>query len=86
MNLSQIVSIIIMSFGAVSLFMAKSALGKEYRRNYTNIVLGITCLVSAVWSYGFAIVFATTNTSVAYVGRTIGMVGVFGFFVHPNSA
>ena len=81
MNFSQIIAIIIMSFGAISLFMAKSALGAAYRHNYTNLVLGITCIVSAIWSYGFAIVFATTNPSVAYIGRSVGMIGVFGFFV-----
>lgn len=81
MNLAQISSIILFSFGAVALFMAKSALGPAYRDNYTNRLLGITCIMSSIWSYGFALVFLTTNLNVAYWGRFFGMIGVFGIFI-----
>lgn len=81
MNPSQVISIIIFSFGAIALFMGKSALGSSYRGSITNILLGVTCLTSAIWSYGFAVVFLTTDLDIAYYGRCFGMIGVFGFFI-----
>lgn len=81
MSVSQICAIFVMSFGAVALFMAKSSLGAQYRGSYTNRILGAICIVSAIWSYGFAILFATTNVEMAYWGRCFGMIGVFGFFI-----
>lgn len=81
MSLALVCSIIIFSFGAVAIFMGKSALGSAYRDNRTNRLLGIAALMSAIWSYGFGLVFVTTNISVAYWGRLVGMIGVFGYLI-----
>jgi len=81
MYISQIISIFIFSFGAITLFMGKSALRKVYREVYTNKILGIICLMSSIWSYGFGFVFFATDENLAYWGRNIGMIGVFGLFI-----
>ena len=79
MYIAQIFSIILLSFGASALYLGFSAMRKQFREYLGNSVLGLLCFFSAIWSYGFGMVFLTTNTTIAYWGRTIGMIGVFGF-------
>lgn len=81
MYIAQVFSIILISFGAAACYLGISATRKQFREFLGNLLLGLLCFASAIWSYGFGMVFLTTSTKVAYWGRTIGMIGVFGFLI-----
>lgn len=81
MYIAQLFSIILLSFGAAAMYLGVSALRKQYREYLGNSILGVLCISSAIWSYGFGMVFLTDNTTIAYWGRTLGMVGVFGYLI-----
>ena len=81
MYLAQVYSIILISFGAAAFYLGLSALRKQYREYKGNVILGFLCFMSAIWCYGFGMVFLTSNTTIAYWGRTIGMIGVFGYLI-----
>lgn len=79
MYVAQIYSIILFSFGAAAIYLGISACRKKYREYLGNLLLGLTCFCSSIWCYGFGLVFLTSSTSVAYIGRLIGMIGVMGY-------
>lgn len=81
MYIAQIYSIILLSFGAAAFYLGISAVRKQYREYMGNSVLGLLCFSSSIWCYGFGMVFLTSNTTIAYWGRTIGMIGVFGYLI-----
>lgn len=81
MYIAQIYSIILLSFGAAACYLGISALRKQFREYSGNAILGWLCFSSSIWCYGFGLVFLTANTSIAYWGRTIGMIGVFGYLI-----
>lgn len=81
MYVAQIYSIILLSFGAAALYLGISAVRRQFRDYAGNVILGLLCFSSAIWCYGFGFVFLTSNTTVAYWGRTIGMIGVFGYLI-----
>lgn len=81
MTISHIFSIILLSFGAAALYLGISAVRKQFRDYMGNVLLGLLCFSSSLWSYGFGILFLTTDTEFAYWGRTIGMLGVFGYMI-----
>lgn len=81
MYIAQIFSIILLSFGAAAFYLGISAVRKQFRDYIGNSILGLLCFSSAIWCYGFGMVFLTSNTSIAYWGRTIGMIGVFGYLL-----
>ena len=81
MYIAQIYSIILLSFGAAAFYLGVSACRKQFREFAGNIILGLLCFSSAIWCYGFGMVFLTSNTTVAYWGRTIGMIGVFCYLI-----
>lgn len=77
MYIAQIFSIILLSFGAAAFYLGVSALRRKYRDYLGNLILGLLCVASCIWSYGFGMVFLTNSPQIAYWGRTIGMIGVF---------
>lgn len=81
MYIAQIYSIILLSFGAAAFYLGVSAVRKKYREYAGNSILGLLCFSSSIWCYGFGMVFLTSDTSIAYWGRTIGMIGVFGYLI-----
>ena len=81
MYISQIYSIILLSFGAAALYLGLSAVRKQFREYAGNAILGLLCFSSSIWCYGFGLVFLTTNTTIAYWGRTLGMIGVFAYLI-----
>ena len=81
MYVSHIFSIILLSFGAAAMYLGISAFRKQFRDYAGNVLLGVLCVSSSLWSYGFGILFLTTSTEIAYWGRTIGMLGVFGYMI-----
>lgn len=81
MYIAQIYSIILFSFGAAAVYLGASALRKKFRDYIGNLVLGCMCISSAIWCYGFGMVFLTSDTRIAYWGRTLGMIGVFGYLL-----
>lgn len=81
MNIALIFSVILISFGAAAIYLGVSATRKQFREYIGNLLLGILCYSSALWSYGFGLLFLTENTELAYWGRTIGMIGVFGYMI-----
>lgn len=48
---------------------------KAHRGEKDNIVMGLLCYASAIWSLGFGVLYAATDVKVAYWGRTFGMIG-----------
>lgn len=81
MYIAHIFSIILLSFGAAAFYLGLSAMRKRFRDYKGNILLGMLCFSSSLWSYGFGVLFLTNNTEIAYWGRTIGMLGVFGYMI-----
>lgn len=81
MYISHIFGIILVSFGAAAAYLGISAYRKQFRDYSGNIILSLMCLFSAIWSYGFGILYLTYDEHIAYWGRTIGMIGVFGFLI-----
>lgn len=81
MYISHIFSVILLSFGAAALYLGISAARRRFRDYIGNVLLGIMCFSSSLWSYGFGVLFLTNNTEIAYWGRTIGMLGVFGYMI-----
>lgn len=81
MVLGQWFGIILIGFCAAALYMSVSALRLRYREYRGNILLGILCLSSSIWSFGFGLIFIQTDVSIAYYGRCIGMIGVFGMLI-----
>jgi len=79
--IAQIFAIILFSFGAAAFYMGISALRYKYREFRENRLLGLMCLASSVWSFGFGIVFVQRDTSIAYWGRAYGMIGVFVYMM-----
>ena len=81
MVLGQWFGIILIGFCAAAIYMAVSALRFRYREYRGNILLGILCISSAIWSFGFGLIFIQQSLTIAYYGRCIGMVGVFGMLI-----
>lgn len=81
MYIAQIYSIILLSFGAAAFYLGVSAVRKRFREYAGNLILGMLCFSSSIWCYGFGMVFLTSNTKIAYWGRTLGMIGVFGYLI-----
>ena len=81
MYVAQIYSIILLSFGAAAFYLGISAARRQFRDYAGNAILGLLCFSSSVWCYGFGLVFLTSNTRLAYWGRTIGMLGVFAYII-----
>ena len=81
MYIAQIYSIILLSFGAAALYLGVSAVRRQFRDYAGNAILGLLCFSSSIWCYGFGMVFLTSNTTIAYWGRTIGMIGVFAYLI-----
>lgn len=81
MYVSHVFAIILISFGAAATYLGISATRKQFRDYKGNVYLGLICFFSAIWSYGFGTLFLTNNTTYAYWGRTIGMIGVFGYLI-----
>ncbi|MCQ2520247.1 MAG: ATP-binding protein [Lachnospiraceae bacterium] len=81
MYVAQIYSIILLSFGAAAFYLGISAARKRFRDYAGNAILGLLCFSSSVWCYGFGLVFLTADPRVAYWGRTLGMIGVFGYLI-----
>lgn len=52
--------------------------GKKRRVDYTIISI---CICSSWWSFFWAMLFAQTDEKVAWLMRTIGMIGVFAFLI-----
>ncbi|MBQ6805954.1 MAG: response regulator [Lachnospiraceae bacterium] len=52
--------------------------GKKRRVDYTIISI---CICSSWWSFFWAMLFAQTDEKVAWLMRTIGMLGVFAFLI-----
>lgn len=81
MSLGQVFGILLITGGAGALFIGGRALKfglKEYKGNIYMSILGF---MSAIWSYGFAVTHMTTDTRVAYCGRSFGLIGVIGFLI-----
>lgn len=79
MTLSIVYAMILAGFGSGALFLA---LGQVIYYQYNKIKSRFTIfisLASAVWSLGFAVVFVTDNTKIAYYGRAVGMIGTIAF-------
>lgn len=53
MNIALIFSVILISFGAAAIYLGVSATRKQFREYIGNLLLGILCYSSALWSYGF---------------------------------
>lgn len=81
MYISHVFGIILISCGAAATYLGISALRKQFREYSGNIILGLLCFFSAIWSYGFGSLYLTYDPGAAYWGRTIGMIGVFGFLI-----
>jgi len=81
MNLGQIFAIILISLGSVAVYigvLCLKARAKEYRG---NLVMGILALSSALWCYGFGVLYLSTDIEIAYWCRAVGMVGVFMYII-----
>lgn len=81
MVIGQWFGIILIGFCAAALFMAVSSLRQRYRDYRSNILLGNLCISSAIWSFGFGLIFIQQSKNIAYYGRCIGMIGVFGMLI-----
>lgn len=81
MIVAHIFSVILLSCGAAALYLGISASRKRFREYMGNTILGCMCFASAVWSYGFGILFLSDDVNTAYWGRTIGMIGVFIYMI-----
>lgn len=81
MVLGQFFGIILIGFGAAATYLAVSSLRARYREYRGNILLGILCTSSAIWGFGFGIVFIQQSTEIAYYGRCVGMIGVIGMLI-----
>ena len=81
MVLGQWFGIILIAFGAAATYLGISASRKKFREYMGNVILGILCFSSAVWSFGFGFVFIQSSMTIAFVGRAVGMIGVFAFMV-----
>ena len=81
MYIAQIYSIILLSFGAAALYLGISASRKQFREYAGNSILALLCFSSSIWCYGFGMVFLTSDTTIAYWGRSMGMIGVFAYLI-----
>jgi len=81
MHISHIYAIFLLSFGAAAFYLGISASRKQYREYIGNLILAASCFCSSIWCYGFGIVFLTDNPTIAYYGRTFGMIGVFIYLI-----
>ncbi len=84
MTIGLIIGLILASFGAVALFICFVCVSKVKAGNRNFIFLGLTALASAIWSLGFAVLFSSSDTNLAYWGRTIGMVGTCSFLIFSH--
>lgn len=81
MTLGQIVAFILIACAGAAVYLAINCFKPEYRSFSGNIILGVICIMSALWGFGFGLVFVQSNPHVAYIGRTVGMIGVIGFII-----
>ncbi len=84
MTIGLIIGLILACFGAAALFIGFLCISRRKTESMNFGSLELTAFASAVWSLGFAVLFASTDTNVAYWGRAVGMVGTctFLFFAH----
>lgn len=81
MYIAHFFSIILISCGAAALYLGLSAMRKQFREYVGNVILFHMCFASAVWCYGFGILYLTVEPEIAYWGRTVGMLGVFAYLI-----
>lgn len=81
MTIGQLIGLILSSFGASALIIGLRCFSKGYRENVDFVNLGLAAFSSALWSFGFAVLFSSTGTNLAYIGRCIGMVGTCSFLI-----
>lgn len=81
MLFNQWFGVILIGFGAAATYLGIASIRKKYREYRENLLLGLLCFASAVWSFGFGFVFVQQSTEIAYYGRTIGMIGVVAFMI-----
>ena len=61
-------------------FVARFAWSSE-RKYRENRLMAAFCFASALWSGSFAALFLQTDTDIAYLCRSIGMVGTFLYLI-----
>lgn len=84
MTIGIIIGFILACFGAAALSICFICVVKIKSENTDFCSLCFTALASAIWSLGFAVLFASTDTEVAYWGRFVGMIGTCSFLIFAH--
>lgn len=81
MTAGLIIGLVLACFGSGGLCICLSCIlkGKPTGADFRPLVW--VALSSAVWSFGFAVLFASSDTNLAYWGRTVGMAGTCAFLL-----
>lgn len=81
MTFFQVIGILLISFAAISVFMGLfiGTLSLNDKRGNTEAAL--MCIASALWNYGFGVLYVSVNPEVAFWGRKIGMIGTISILI-----
>ncbi len=76
---------VFLSYAIFGLAICLLILGIIYYQNNPNKQMNHTffalCISSSIWSLGFGLLIAQTNTNLAWLCRSIGMLGVFPYII-----
>lgn len=81
MTIGTIIGLILACFGAEAIAICFVCVSKVKSENFDFRSLGFAAFASSLWSLGFAVLFASTDTNLAYWGRAIGMIGTCSFLM-----
>lgn len=81
MILGQIVAFFLIGCAGAATYLGITTLRAPYRMYSGNLILGVICFMSAIWDFGFGLLFMQSNPILAYWGRGIGMIGVMGLII-----
>lgn len=74
-------SIILFISSILAFYFAFQSCWAKGKKNTESCLFSVFCFSSGVWSLGFGTLIIQTDTEMAYICRTIGMVGVFLYLI-----
>ncbi|MDD6812317.1 MAG: ATP-binding protein [Lachnospiraceae bacterium] len=76
-----ILSYILFGLAIITAITSVKVISRKGEKGRIDYAIFATCICSSWWSFFWAMLFAQTDTTIAWLMRTIGMIGVFAFLI-----
>lgn len=79
--MAQLISYVLFGTGVISFILSLRTFQNKRETSQVGKSFAWFSFSSALWSFGFSMVFVQTQTEAAYLWRCLGMVGMFGYLI-----